>query len=302
MFFVDALEVEKRVRIMRRDLERFGISEELRGYNWNSPPIEPIDYGLKLSISDFNGICQTMRDIYLRYVEGVKPKPNENMLSGLAYHEVVRETIYNIKRLMYQNRLNGYEILEELFSMNIADNVCDRLKVDGYVRENCRKLFRYVSIQSAARIDGILAKYPYADVDCIVGKALPPIVERKIDGSLIGLSDNLSVDFFIPYNAIADLKSGEIRERNYIALAGYALALESDEMTDVNFGFLINLKFKNVVTFKIDHILIGDEIRRRFLEIRDEIFELVNSGRDPGKPKNCPKNCCFYGVCNEADS
>lgn len=145
--------------------------------------------------------------------------------------------------------------------------------------------------------------YPYADADCIVGKALPPIVERKIDGTLVGLSDNLSVDFFIPYNAIADLKSGEIREQNEIALAGYALALESDESIDVNFGFIAYLRFKNgFINFKLRHILIGDEIRRRFLELRDEMIELIDSGKDPGKPEVCPKICYFYGVCNEADS
>jgi len=303
MFFVDTLEVEKRIRIMRKELEKFGISDELRGYNWDSPPVEPIEYGIKLSVSDFCGICQTMRDIYLKYVEGLKPKPNAYMLSGLAYHEVIKEALYQIKRLIYQRPVNGSEIIEELFSSDIPDAICDRLNVNSSIRENCRKFFKYIVIQCSSQIDRILAKYPYADADCIVGKALPPIVERKVDGSLIGLSENLSVDFFIPYNAIADLKSGEIRDQNTIALAGYALALESDEMTDVNFGFIIYLRFKNgFVNFKLRHILIGDELRRRFLELRDEMIELVDSGKDPGKPDSCPKNCCFYGVCNEADS
>lgn len=288
---------------MRKELERFGISEELRGYNWHNPPVEPIEYGITLSVSDFYLICPTMRDIYLKYVEKLKPEPNSYMLSGLAYHETFKEALYQIKRMIYQDYLSGAEIVERLISSDIPDKICDRLGVNNSSRENCRKLFKYMVIQCASQVDRILAKYPYADADCIVGKALPPIVERKIDGSLIGLSENLSVDFFIPYNAIADLKSGDIRDQNIIALSGYALALESDEMIDVNFGFVIYLRFRNgFVSFKLKHVLIGDELRRRFLELRDEMIELIDAGRDPGKPDSCPKYCYFYGVCNEADS
>jgi len=47
-----------------------------------------------------------------------------------------------------------------------------------------------------------------------------------VDGSLIGLSNN-------PSNTIADLKSGEFRDQNAVALTGYVLALEADEMTDL---------------------------------------------------------------------
>jgi len=45
--------------------------------------------------------------------------------------------------------------------------------------------------------------------------------------------------------------------------------------------------------------VVGDELRREFIEVRDEIAELVDSGIDPGKPNQCPKFCSYYGVCNE---
>lgn len=124
MFFVDSLEIDKRIKAMRKELEKFGISEELRGYNWSSPPVEPIDYDIKLSVSDFHGICKTMRDIYLKYVEGLKPKPNVYMLSGLAYHEVIKQALYQIKRTIYQKPLSGFEIIEELFPSDISDKIC----------------------------------------------------------------------------------------------------------------------------------------------------------------------------------
>jgi CRISPR/Cas system-associated exonuclease Cas4 (RecB family) len=39
MLFTD-WEVEKRIKVMRKELEKFGISEELRGYSWDSPPVD----------------------------------------------------------------------------------------------------------------------------------------------------------------------------------------------------------------------------------------------------------------------
>ncbi|WP_456328625.1 type I-A CRISPR-associated protein Cas4/Csa1 [Archaeoglobus sp.] len=301
MFFLDPIEVEKRIRKMRKCLEMFRISEELRGYNWDTPPVEPPSDNLRLSISDFFGFCESMRDIYLKYVEGVKPIPNKYMLAGLAYHEVFQETFRTVKRMLYQEPVSGAEILENLLDSDLPDKICERLGVED-CREKCRALFKYILIQCAASIDRIGSKYPYADSDCLVAKAIPPVIEKKVDGSLLGLSNNLSIDFFVPYNAIADLKSGQKSEKHAVALAGYALAIESDECIDVNYGFIVYLRFRGkFVSFEVDNVFLGDEVRREFLEIRDEFFEIIESGKDPGKPKSCSKNCAYYGVCNEAD-
>jgi CRISPR-associated protein Csa1 len=221
------------------------------------------------------------------------------MLSGLAYHEVVRSTIFEIKRLLYQEITDGSKLIERLFpKLEIPLEICKKLNVKD-AEENCLKLYRYLVIQIAASIDRVISKFPFADAENIVGKALPPFVEKRVDGSLLGLSENLSVDVFTPYNVIADLKSGEERDRNLLLLAGYALALEADEFTDVNFGFVVYLRFNRSVQFKLRHSLISDELRRQFLELRDEAIDLIESGIDPGKPESCSKYCCFYGVCNE---
>ncbi len=299
MFFIDQLEIEKRIRVMRREFEKFGISDELRGYSWDSPPVEPIN-NKTLSVSDFIRICPTMRDLYLKYVEKLRLKPNVFMLSGLAYHEVISKTIFEIKKILYQESIDGAKLIELMLSnLEIPVNVCKKLDIDA---ENCIKLYKFLVIQTAAQIDRVLSKFPFASVESVISKALPPIVERQIDGSLVGLSSNLSVDIFTPYNVIADLKSGEEREQNFLTLAGYALALEADESTDVNFGFIIYLRFGKFVQFKIKHSLISDELRRQFLELRDEALDLIESEKDPGKAESCPKYCGFYGVCNETDS
>jgi CRISPR-associated protein Csa1 len=77
------------------------------------------------------------------------------------------------------------------------------------------------------------------------------------------------------------------------------LALESDENVDVNFGFVVYIRFERSVHFKMRGVFISDELRRSFIEIRDEIATLIDSGSDPGFPESCPKYCAYYGVCHE---
>ncbi|MEM1554903.1 MAG: type I-A CRISPR-associated protein Cas4/Csa1, partial [Thermoproteota archaeon] len=144
------------------------------------------------------------------------------------------------------------------------------------------------------------SKFPHIDVDSLVNQAVPPIVERKVDGSLIGLSKELSVDVYTPAYAVADIKTGEVRDFHPYAPTGYALALEADEEVAVNFGMIIYVKLtpqRPVPTINTKLFLIGDELRREFLEIRDEAFEIVANARDPGKPTVCPDYCPYYPVC-----
>jgi hypothetical protein len=41
------------------------------------------------------------------------------------------------------------------------------------------------------------------------------------------------------------------------------------------------------------------EVRREFLEVRDEAYSLLSLGRDPGKPGKCPDYCPYLTVCME---
>jgi len=287
--------IDKRIRALRRLIEVTGISEELRGYNWENPPIEPIN-DVRLSISDLNGFCPTKRDIFLKYVLKEKIQPNKYMLKGLAYHKVIKETITSLKKAIYSGYDSGEKLIEKYFTnIEIPEKICKRIGVDS---SECVKLYRYLVLQISARVDEVLAKYPEADADDIVGLTLP-FVERRVDGSLVGLSSRLSLDIFTPYSVIMDFKSGYERDEHPISLAGYALALEADEDTEVNIGFLIYLKVGRCVQFKLKGFAISDELRREFLEIRDEMAEIVDSGVDPGRPRECPRFCPYYGVCNE---
>jgi len=313
LFFLDRLDLDRRFRLLRREFEVRGVSEELRGWSFDSPPVEPPSRSVLFSVSELAGrYCQSMRDVYLRRVLNVKPPPSVKMARGIVLHVVNRESISAVKRLLFSDEVeSGSELIEALLPLtrDVVDRAINEAEahlaklsddVEDQLRIEASAFFRFLAVQAAARVDQAISKYPHSDVDSIISVAVPPVVERKVDGSLVGLSRELSVDIYTPFNAIADLKTGEVREFHPYAATGYALAMEAEEGIPVDFGFVIYVQIEPsrlVPSFRLRYFVIGDELRREFLELRDEAYEVVSVGRDPGKPPKCPDYCPYYIVC-----
>jgi len=313
MFFLDRLDLDRRFRLLRRELESRGVGEELRGWSFDSPPVEPPSRSILFSVSELAGrYCGSMRDIYLRRVLNVKPPPSIKMARGVVLHAVNREVLSSVKRLLFSGEVkSGSELVEQLLpitgsvvSKAISDvesllaGFGDDVRVQ--LKSEASAFFRFLAVQAAARVDQVISKYPHSDVDSIISIAVPPVVERKVDGSLVGLSRELSVDIYTPFNAVADLKTGEVREFHPYAATGYALAIEAEEGVPIDFGFVIYVKIEAprfIPSFRLRYFVISDELRREFLELRDEAYQVVSIGRDPGKPSKCPDYCPYYTVC-----
>ena len=225
MFFLDRLDLDRRFRLLRRELDARSVSEELRGWSFDSPPVEPPSRSVLFSVSELAGrYCQSMRDLYLRRVLNIKPPPSVKTARGVVLHIVNRESLLMVKRLLFSGDIgSGSGLIEALLPSTgeVVDKAIAEAEkllaglgdgVKGQLRVEASAFFRFLAVQAAARVDQAIAKYPHADVDSIISAAVPPVVERKVDGSLVGLSRELSVDIYTPFNAIADLKTGEFRE------------------------------------------------------------------------------------------
>ncbi|MEM2960833.1 MAG: type I-A CRISPR-associated protein Cas4/Csa1 [Candidatus Bathyarchaeia archaeon] len=306
--------MDRRFRLLRKEFEVRGVSEELRGWSFDSPPVEPPSRSVLFSVSELAmRYCETMRDIYLKRVLNVKPPPSLKMARGIVLHAVNREALSAVKRLLFSgNARSGSELIEDL--LPLTKDVVDRAILEAeralyarvseveerQLRVETSAFYRFLVVQAAARVDQAISKYPHSDVDSIISVAVPPVVERKVDGSLVGFSRELSVDIYTPFNAVADLKTGEVREFHPYAATGYALALEAEEGAPVDFGFIIYVQIEPsrlVPSFRVRYFVIGDELRRELLELRDEAYEIVSVGRDPGKPIKCPDYCPYYSIC-----
>lgn len=312
MFFIDRLDLDRRFRVLRRTFAARGINEELRGWSFEEPPVQPPGEAHLLSVSELAGrYCRSLRDIYLRRVLKVGPPPSVKLVRGLAFHVVCHRLLFEVKRLIFEEfqGVTGFRVVEKLLpraevvaeeALEYAEKRVARLNNGerSMLKTETVSLYRFLVIQAAAKIDIALSKYPHATSDSIISVAVPPVVERKVDGSLVGLSRELSVDIYTPYNAVADLKTGEVRDFHPLTIAGYALALEAEENIPVDYGMIIYLKVTGrAPVFRLKCFVVGDELRREFLELRDEAYELLTLGRDPGKPSRCPGYCPYYKVC-----
>jgi len=315
MFFIDRLELDRQLQKLRDDLEaRGGISDDLRGWSWNkNSRIKPLSE-YKLPVSEVtHRYCPTYRDIYLKRIARIRAPPSIKTFRGLAYHEVFHEVSLKVKQFIYTSKLiSGGELISELFPKleefveRIIINTEKRTfklseEIRNMMKRECYILYRFLLLQAASRIDYVLSKFKFANEETLANEVIPSISERKVDGSLVGFSKELSVDLYTPFNAIADIKTGEVRDFHHHILAAYALAIEASERIAIDFGMIIYIKIdleKQVPYFNIDYFIIGDELRIETLEFRNKSFEILTIAKDPGKPPVCPEYCPYFSYCN----
>lgn len=310
--FLNRPSIEKRINMVRTRISELGISNDLRGWSYANPPVKPMRDTL-LSVSELAArYCPTMRDIYLKRVMKTFPPHNYKMFRGIAYHELISSTILESKRYFYTKGIvSGSEFYEDMIN-RVSDLVNHAMMAarsrignvgddEAYrVSESAVKLCKYLLIEVAHSVNQTLSRFPHTDVDSLVSESVPPITEMKVDGSLVGLSRELSIDLYSPINAVIDVKTGDIRGFHRLAPTGYALAIEADKGIPVDIGIVAYLSIEEhaVPKFLLDVFPINDELRREFLEIRDEAQLLVSKGVDPGMPAYCPEYCPYFTHCN----
>ncbi|WEU40295.1 MAG: type I-A CRISPR-associated protein Cas4/Csa1 [Candidatus Odinarchaeum yellowstonii] len=315
MLILDKADIDKRIKLLRQELYQRPISDELRGWNYDKPPIQPFSETIRFGVGELAArYCETLRDIYLKRVLNVKPPANIKMVTGVALHEVIKNVFFEVKKFIYNNpEATGLDLLNELIvknteiaenSINKSENVICKLDSDKRqeLHKKCVATYNFLVIQASAKYDQTLSKYRFAESDSIVNITIPPVAERKVDGAFIGLSSELSVDVYTPYNAIIDIKTGEMRKFHPLTAAGYALATECGENTPMDYGFIVYLKFdRKTPSFITKYFIVGDELRREFIEIRDEATQIVEEGNDPGMPAKCPDYCPYYQICHKGE-
>lgn len=287
------------------------VSDSLRGWSWQEPPVAPLIKGVYLPVSEVaSRYCPTMRDLYVRHVENVKARPSKPMAEGAVIHEVVTRFFIEFKRLAYSGLGSGFEIVQRMSERCdlLVSPIVSRYEsiLDGdaeRVGRLAKNVLNYFSVQLAAAFDRVIIHAPSIEEESLVDSIASYSVQRRVDGSLVGLSRWLMVDILVSPALVIELKVGDRRDFHKLSLAGYALALESTELSPVNAGAIVYIR-PNGSTFRVDvqHYFIGDEIRREFLEARDQAMELIYRQIDPGKPLSCPTSCPFYGYCWEGET
>ncbi|MCL4517150.1 MAG: type I-A CRISPR-associated protein Cas4/Csa1 [Firmicutes bacterium] len=312
MYFLSEEERKRLLKGLLPKSREIGVAEELRGWNWHQPPLEPA-YDVRLALHEVAGrYCESGRDLFLKRVDGVKVRPNREMIEGAVLHETLARLLLKAKRLIYEKGVGAYEEIFALLRQGASDEVAwpksgDAADDPPLSEEEKAELRRKIRIVNSFEIDRIVArlqeflvKQPYIGEDSLVAQALPVVVEQKLDGSFLGMSPYLSADAFVfSEPMILDLKFGEPRPFHRLATTGYALVMEAMHEFPINLGCIIYAQFRgNRLQITKDFHMISDELRQWFIEQRDELMRMVYEEADPGKAGACYDTCPYQEVCN----
>ncbi|MCX8181384.1 MAG: type I-A CRISPR-associated protein Cas4/Csa1 [Thermofilaceae archaeon] len=263
------------LRRLHKLRERDPVEEEYRGWNWDKPPLKPRAY-LGLGVSEVAyRYCETRRDVYLRRM-GVEGRAAQPLIEGSLLHSVFNAAACDVRRELTLGK-RGWEAYESIASR--AGERLSKLGVDG---EKCSWLLDFYK--------GVVLSW------CAEEWALV-FTEYRVDGSLLGLSRNLRVDGLVEGGLILELKYGRLQSFHQLSLAGYALALESSLEIPVDYGVLVYVSCNGQLQVNWEPVYVSTNLRREFIESRDELIDLLVSGREPPKAPNCPESCPFKGVC-----
>lgn len=305
MYFLNSEEKKHLLKGYLPKSREIHIDEDLRGWNWNQPPLAPI-YDIKLPLYEIaNKYCSTCRDVYLRKVENIKAKQNLDMILGVIFHEALVNFIIKAKRLIYINGIGKCnDVFEELKKVDFSplDQRKDLISPEEMedAKNKVNFIWNYEYGQVISRIQDVLSRQPYINEDSLISLALPVVVEQKLDGSFLGLSKYLSADAFtMSEPMVVDLKFGKKKDFHRLCTTGYALVMESVFEFPVNVGCIVYGNFKNNrLIIEKDFHIIDDELREWFIEERDERMHMVFEGIDPGLAEECYDTCPYYADCH----
>lgn len=302
MYFLNDNERKKLLKGFLPQSREQGVVEELRGWNWHQPPMQPI-YDVRLPLYQVAGkYCSSGRDVYLNRVEKRKGEANTAMQLGALFHDLTVDIFVSTKKLIYQHGVNNTElILAELAAVfkefqKRADNLSEKIpEIHDYVN----KLYNYEYYQISSRMQEVLSRQPYIGEDSLASQVIPFVMEQRLDGAFLGLSPNLSVDAFVfSEPMIMDLKFDRQRDFHRLATTGYALVMEALYEYPISIGCIVYAGFKNGrLHIQKDFHIINDELRQWFIEERDEKMRMVYDEIDPGKADNCYETCPYYAFC-----
>jgi len=252
------------------------VEEEVRGWSWDRPPLRPRAYlGLWVSEVAYR-YCPTRRDVYLRRM-GVRGEPGEAMVNGSQVHAVFAAACEDVRRELLLGR-PGWEAYEA-----IAVRAVERLAGLG------------VNVESKP---WLLDLYKRLILTWCAEEWAGLFVEYRVDGWCLGLSRNLRADGLAEGGVVVEVKYGRPHRFHRLALAGYAMALEAEMEVPFDYGVLIYVSESGGrARLSWEPVYISTSLRREFVEARDELIDMLLSGREPPRASSCPSSCPYRGEC-----
>lgn len=309
MYFLTDVERKLLLGRILPQARKAGVSEELRGWNWSTPPLQPLytNEGIPNYLVG-SQYCSTARDVFVSRVRKIKGESNVHIRTGNLVHDAVSTVVLSHVEKNQQADFENWWLIKasDLEQIDLEFNSSSLAKEMG-IKDFIRKVWDQTDSECKRAILARKAEQPHSTEHDVYASALPFLVEHKISGKLLGLSGLLSVDCYdYLHGVIFDLKylrPGSIAEPwRKLNCAGYAIVLESVYETPLDIGCMIYISMVHgKLIVSRDLFFIGDDVRGWWLEERDKKLEIIAQKRDPGLPKKCYDACPYLKYCLGGD-
>lgn len=254
--------LRRALRALHEERESDPVPSELRGWSWDRPPLRP-RARLGISVSDiaYGSRCG-WRSLWLKRKANIAPQPPPAAKLGQAVHEAFMAATNDASRLVMRGR--PWEIAGRLWS-------AERRFEDTRIAE----LYKALLVSLAGEATQAFL------VEGGAGAGSLWLSEYKVNGWPLGLSKSLRVDVISEGGLILEVKLGRRAKWQELSLAGYALALESQMESPVDYGVLVNVILGDRVSVDYEPVYISPTLRRKFIEHRDEAIDALLSPEEP---------------------
>lgn len=294
---------------LSRDLKRMPpveVDEELRGWSYGQGAVAP-GGGPQVGVADVaGGFCESSRDAYLRYVARIPQRDNRVLQRGRLLHEAWTRTVSAVKKALYaaQELPSAAQLSTELrsFEAGFKESAVQRYRLlsPDAVRWLVEKVVAEAAYTYSASLERQLARSRFLELDGLASSVIPLVTEFPVDGGRVGLSRSLRLDALLLFSIPLELKTRTPRPEFEIALAGYAIALESEYEAPVDRGLLLYVEVdeeRKRLFVRPKLVAIGNSLRSAFIEKRDRVKEILAYREDPGLPSRCSPECPYLHYC-----
>lgn len=249
------------LRVLHDLRESDPVPLELRGWSWDRPPVRPrARLGLGVSEIAYGSRCG-WRSMWLRRRRGVTLEVSNAAALGQMVHEVFHAAASDVVKLVFARK--PWDISKLLDSAH-----------KRFPREVV-ELYKALVVSMAGEATNALL------TEGGLGAGVFWLTEYRVDGWPLGLSRHLRVDALGDSGVIVEVKLGKRARWQRLSLAGYALALECTNETPVDYGVLVNVVLNGGVRVDYEPVYISPDLRREFLEYRDEAIDVLLSDEEP---------------------
>ena len=296
------------------EFEKFEVEDGLRG--WGTKALVTGQHLFKLSNKSIrplsvdniaNQYCPTGRDTY---IQKAKSRPGGRIRHGTSGFPRIAGDVgekFFVNILQAKGiKTDSYQKLQEISDLYTTEFFKKEAKDLGRLKKDSPKDYSVFEsgLRSSGRLEfSMMRLYSVLTKDRTI-RPKDILFNREYMPNLrIGISSPSKPDFVIPrLKLIGDIKSGErLEKKHLLTCAGYALAFESSEREPIDWGMIYFFKAKNYTEYgkqislpQVYLLPIDEELRKWFLDIRNECYATIMKDKIPDLPSN--KGKCR--VCN----